>query len=622
MALIKTPEVDFKKNKVTEKNSDTPNKRKRLLLPKLDDDDVGFVVERSSEPDRSARVHMTASKILMPSLRGVLNENKDLWSKSLEQKEQVEAILIPCSKICMSTLSTVNDLRKELEIRGLDVVNVKDQWPLRRLIQYVSLLNEQQKDRYGSTDNELTLAVFRPIFDSYNQEKSKQVIDTFDEYKIKYDSDLMLLNKIITSTVKISCGTENNNWLTNNGHCVTDLVDNLVKITCENLRKHNLTQLSKDVQRQLICRTINDVQSLQMQSYEYEKEIAKNSENKSLPVFPANLLADKLSDFTGFFRGVQGKLVDLVHSILAKGNEYIVNIEENKEWSKRMNFLDILFPVIEASIKDKNLTIEDKVIAIEKSIDLSSAIYTDVLAASNLKDIDGSASKHLLNFSVKVLCNTVRSAENALEAPKVYVNYVSALAKSIEVQDLLEVVSTVRGVPKDNVASALISAMFPLMQEISKFNYFEANRPTVVCEYAVRALKHVKDGRVLSQLSNSVEGHVQGDISVIGKELLTVFSYYNVVRERAFNDVKEKLDVREPKERLLLAREIESKAKEDQEEGKKTKAIDLVDLSERFFISRLPLFSSAIRQFTNQLRDELDVELDFMNKKNNVKGMP
>jgi hypothetical protein len=618
MALINSAEVDFKNSSDVVAPTPIQSKKRRLALPSFDDD-KDFVVEQTSEDDRSARVFMTASKILMPALRSVLNDNKTLWDKDLENKEQVENIIIPCSRACMTTLSQVNDLKKELELLGLDVVNVKDQWPLRRLIQYVALLNEKQKDKYGETSSELTLAVFKPIFESYNKQEVKQTIDRFGGYRVKYDSDLMLLNKIIGTISNISCIVEGDDWVTNRGHCITDLVSNLVKTSCESLKKQKTSKLSKDVQRQLICRTLNDAQSLQIQSYEYEKS---KSIGNVLPVFPANALADKLIKYTGLFRGVQSKLVNLVYSILAKGNEYVVNVEENNEWSKRMNFIDVLYPVIETVMTDKNITIEDKQIALERSILLSSELYDDVLSASKLDAVDSDTSKQLLDFSINVLCNTVRSNVSSLEAPKVYLNYLSALAGDVEIQKTITDVSLNRGVSREIISATLIKSMFPLMSEVSKFNYFEANRPDVICSYATLALKHLKDGRVLSQLSNNIASHAQDDIGIIEKELSTPLSYYCVVRQQAFNDIKDKFNSVDHKDRIAIVQDLKVTAEKVRENGGKTKAMELVGLSERFFISRLPLFSTAIRQLTTQLSEELNIELAFMSEKNKVKGMP
>lgn len=624
MALINHSEVDFKQKKdagsdVVASKSVTSKKR-RLFIPELNDEN-DYVFESASEDDRSARVSMTASKILMPALRSVLNENKELWGKDLEDKAHIEAVILPCSKSCMSTLSQVNNLRKELEIRGLDVVNVKDQWPLRRLIQYVSLLNEKQQDKYNETSYELTLAVFKPIFDAYNSEDIKPVIHRFGEYKVKYDNDLMLLNKILGSTTEISCRVEDYDWITNRGHCITDLVANLVKVSAENIKKHTIKRLSKDVQRQLICRTITDVQSLQMESYEYEKFKATDIANE-LPVFPANDLTESLIKYTELFRGVQSKLVDLVYSILAKGSEYVMNVEENVEWSRRMNFIDVFFPIIETVVVDKNLTIEDKEIAVQKSIALSNELYEDVLKATKLENVDSSTSKQLLSLTVKILCGTVRSNVSTLETPAVYINYVSALAQNETIQNTINDISEERGVSKENISSTLIKSMFPLMSEVSKFNYFESNRPAVICAYAELALKHLKDGRVLSQLSNNVADHAQDDIGIIEKELSTVFGYYCVVRKKAFYETKSKLELENQKGRVDFVQKLEASAKEANESGGETKAIKLIELSERFFISRLPVFSSAVRQFASQLSNELDVELAFMNKKTQGKGMP
>lgn len=624
MALINSSEVDFKKKKgadsevVAPKSSTT--KKRRLFIPDLNDEN-DYVFESTSEDDRSARVSMTASKILMPALRSVLNSNKDLWGKDLKDKAQIEAVILPCSKSCMSTLSQVNDLRKELELRGLDVVNVKDQWPLRRLIQHVSLLNEKQQEKYNKTSYELTLAVFKPIFDAYNSDDIKPVIHRFGEYKVNYDNDLMLLNKILGSTTDISCRVESYEWVTNRGHCITDLIANLVKVSAENIKKHIIKRLSKDVQRQLICRTISDVQLLQMESYEYEKFKAASVANE-LPVFPANDLTENLIKYTELFRGVQGKLVDLVYSILAKGSEYVMNVEENIEWSRRMNFIDVLFPVLETVVVDKNLTIEDKEIAVQKSIALCNELYEDVLNATKFENVDSSTNKQLLSFAVKILCGTVRSNVSTLETPAVYINYLSALAQNDEIQNTINYISEERGVSKENISSTLIKSMFPLMTEVSKFNYFESNRPTVICAYAELALKHLKDGRVLSQLSNNVAGHAQDDIGIIEKELSTVFGYYCVVRKKAFYETKSKLESESQKGKIDFVKKLEALAKEANKSGDETKAIKLIRLSEHFFISRLPVFSSAVRQFASQLSDELDIELAFMNESTQVKGMP
>jgi hypothetical protein len=623
MALVNVDEVVF-----GEESSEAPTEAKippprarslRYNAPTFDDDN-DYITQATSKEDKDARVYMTASNVLMPALRSVLSDDPQLLNKPLSNEDDVELVLSPCAKICMKTLTNVNELRSYLEDLGLDVVNVRDQWPLRRLLSYVSLLSEHQHLNFGKSDDDLTLALFNPVFEAYKEESIKPVIDKYGDFNINYNNELMLLNKILSTTNKIVSKIDGSAWITNNSHCITDMINTLVTSTCEGLKKHNLNVLSKEVQRQLVCRTIDDVSAIQYVSLNYEDEVSKT--NDYLPSYPAKELSNKIVKYSSLFRGVQGKLMQLVYSILAKGNEFIVDQKENEQWSKRMNFIDVVFPIIKVVAVDRNLTLEDKQAAIKSCIAKSHALYGDVVDALGMTNLDSQAKKQVLSFSIDVLSNTERSNVSVLEAPSVYVGYVKSIVENPKVLSLIDEVATLRGVKADIIASTLIKSMFPLMASVSVFNYFESNRKDVVCNYAYLALKHLKDDRVLSQLSGNIDSDAKKDLSVINKELDIVFSSYTTSRHKSFLALKADMGQFSTPEKVVFVKKIQQEAHMQTEQNLPTKSVGLVNMSENYFINNLPVFSIAIRQFADQLRDDAGIELEFMGEARKTNGLP